>query len=117
MGTGGPRGGRRGEGVGDVHPGLAPERGRDQVGVEDRHCPAGEAQDDEITLGRLIDAERGPAPADVPVDAHEPTVLRFEWFVLLAIAKLAPTRASTAAIATATAITGRRGRADLSTRS
>ncbi len=56
VGAGGPRGGRRGQRVGHVHPGPAAERRRDEVGVQDRHRPRAEAEDDELALGRGLEA-------------------------------------------------------------
>ena len=69
--AGGPRRGRRGQGVRHVHPGPPAERRRDEVRVQDRHRPRPEAEDDQLALGRGLERERGAAATRVPVDPVE----------------------------------------------
>ena len=49
--------------VGDVHPGLAAERRRDQVRVEQRHRPRPVAEHDQLALRRLLQHEGRVAAA------------------------------------------------------
>ena len=70
--AGGPRRGGRGQRIGDVHPGPAAERRRDEVRVQDRHRPRAEAQDDRARPRSVSSRrERRAAPAGVAVDPVE----------------------------------------------
>ena len=69
VGAGRPGRGGRGEGVRHVHAGLAAERRRDQVRVEDGHRARAEAQDDQLAVGGRLEHERRAAAPAVRVDA------------------------------------------------
>ena len=64
VGAGRPRGGGSRKCVRDVHPGLAAERRRDQVGVEQRHRPRPVPEDDQLAFRRLL-STKAALPRDV----------------------------------------------------